>query len=97
MSEDKKIIFSMSRVSKVYPPNKQVLRDISLGFFLGAKIGVIGMNGQGKSTLLRIIGGIDKEYNGEVVFSPGYTAGYLSSGQNLSEDGRSLVYLLYLL
>lgn len=86
MSEDKKIIFSMSRVSKVYPPNKQVLRDISLGFFLGAKIGVIGMNGQGKSTLLRIIGGIDKEYNGEVVFSPGYTAGYLEQHPELDPE-----------
>ena len=76
----------MSRVSKVYPPNKQVLRDISLGFFLGAKIGVIGMNGQGKSTLLRIIGGIDKEYNGEVVFSPGYTAGYLEQHPELDPE-----------
>ncbi len=76
----------MSRVSKIYPPNKQVLRDISLGFFLGAKIGVIGMNGQGKSTLLRIIGGLDKEYNGEVVFSSGYTAGYLEQHPELDPE-----------
>ncbi len=86
MSKDQSIIFSMSRVSKVYPPNKQVLRDISLGFFLGAKIGVIGMNGQGKSTLLRIIGGLDTEYNGEVVFSPGYTAGYLEQHPELDPE-----------
>lgn len=74
---DHKIIFSMSRVNKIYPPNKQVIRDISLGFYLGAKIGVIGMNGQGKSTLLRIIAGKDQDYNGEVVFSPGYSVGML--------------------
>lgn len=86
MSEDKKIIFSMSRVGKTYPPNKQVLRDISLGFFLGAKIGVIGMNGQGKSTLLKIIGGLDKEYNGEVVFSPGHTVGYLEQHPELDPE-----------
>jgi len=76
----------MSRVSKTYPPNKQVLRDISLGFFLGAKIGVIGMNGQGKSTLLKIIGGLDKEYNGEVVFSPGYSVGYLEQHPELDPE-----------
>lgn len=86
MSDDRKIIFSMSRVSKVYPPNKQVLRDISLGFFLGAKIGVIGMNGQGKSTLLRIIAGVDKEYQGEVVFSAGYTVGMLEQHPDLDPD-----------
>lgn len=86
MSEDRKIIFSMSRVGKIYPPNKQVLRDISLGFFLGAKIGVIGMNGQGKSTLMKIIGGLDKEYQGEVVFSPGYSVGYLEQHPDLDPE-----------
>ncbi len=86
MSEDKKIIFSMSRVSKTYPPSKQVLRDISLGFFLGAKIGVIGMNGQGKSTLMKIIGGLDTDYQGEVVFSPGYSVGYLEQHPELDPE-----------
>ena len=77
MSEDKKIIFSMVGVNKIYPPNKQVLKNIYLSFFYGAKIGIIGLNGSGKSTLLRIIAGEDKSYEGQVVFSPGYTIGYL--------------------
>ncbi|MFV0366042.1 MAG: energy-dependent translational throttle protein EttA [Mangrovibacterium sp.] len=77
MSDDKKIIFSMHRVNKIYPPQKQVIKDISLSFFLGAKIGIIGLNGSGKSTLLKIIAGIEKDYQGDVVFSPGYTVGYL--------------------
>ncbi len=77
MADDKKIIFSMFRVSKSYPPHKQVIKDISLSFFLGAKIGIIGLNGSGKSTLLKIIAGIEKEYQGEVVFSPGFTVGHL--------------------
>ncbi len=77
MSEEK-IIFSMAGVNKVYPPQKQVLKNIYLSFFYGAKIGVIGLNGSGKSSLLRIIGGLDKAYQGEVVFSPGYTVGYLA-------------------
>ena len=72
-----KIIFSMSGVSKVIPPKRQILKDIYLSFFYGAKIGVLGLNGAGKSTLLRIIAGIDKEYQGEVVFSPGYSVGML--------------------
>ncbi|MEN7548474.1 energy-dependent translational throttle protein EttA [Rapidithrix thailandica] len=72
-----KIIFSMNQVSKYYPPKKQVLKDIYLSFFYGAKIGVLGLNGSGKSTLLKIIAGLDKEYVGEVVFSPGFTVGYL--------------------
>jgi ATP-binding cassette ChvD family protein len=71
------IIFSMAGVSKIYPPKKQVLKDIYLSFFYGAKIGVIGLNGSGKSSLLKIIAGLDKEYLGEVVFSAGYTVGYL--------------------
>lgn len=77
MSDDKKIIFSMVGVSKIYPPNKQVLKDIYLSFFYGAKIGIIGLNGSGKSTLMRIIAGKDKSYQGNVVFSPGYTVGHL--------------------
>ncbi len=77
MADDKKIIFSMVGVSKIYPPQKQVLKNIYLSFFYGAKIGIIGLNGSGKSSLLKIIAGIDKDYQGEVVFSPGYSVGYL--------------------
>ena len=65
---DHKIIFSMAGVSKIYPPSKQVLKDIYLSFFYGAKIGVLGLNGSGKSSLLRIIAGVDKNFQGEVVF-----------------------------
>ncbi|WP_423126540.1 energy-dependent translational throttle protein EttA [Gaoshiqia sp. Z1-71] len=83
MSDDKKIIFSMYRVSKTYPPQKQVIKDISLSFFLGAKIGIIGLNGSGKSTLLKIIAGLEKSYQGEVVFSPGYSVGYLEQEPHL--------------
>ena len=78
MADDKKIIFSMVGVSKIYPPQKQVLKDIYLSFYYGAKIGILGLNGAGKSTLLKIIAGIEKSFNGEVVFSPGYSVGYLS-------------------
>ena len=78
MADDKKIIFSMVGVSKIYPPQKQVLKDIYLSFYYGAKIGILGLNGAGKSTLLKIIAGIEKSFNGEVVFSPGYTVGFLS-------------------
>ncbi|NMC41337.1 MAG: energy-dependent translational throttle protein EttA [Bacteroidales bacterium] len=85
MSEDNKIIFSMYRVSKTYPPHRQVLKDISLSFFLGAKIGIIGLNGSGKSTLLRIIAGEEKQFQGEVVFSPGYTVGLLPQDPLLDE------------
>ena len=83
MTDDKKIIFSMYRVSKTFPPQKQVLKDISLSFFLGAKIGIIGLNGSGKSTLLKIIAGLEKSYQGEVVFSPGYNVGYLEQEPKL--------------
>ncbi len=86
MSEDKQIIFSMYKVSKTYPPNKTVIKDISLSFFLGAKIGIIGLNGSGKSTLLRIIAGQDKSFNGELVFSPGYSVGLLEQEPQLDED-----------
>jgi sulfate-transporting ATPase len=85
MADDKKIIFSMFRVSKSYPPHRQVIKDISLSFFLGAKIGIIGLNGSGKSTLLKIIAGIEKEYQGEVVFSPGYTVGHLPQDPLMDE------------
>lgn len=86
MSDDNKIIFSMYRVSKTYPPQKQVLKDISLSFFLGAKIGIIGLNGSGKSTLLKIIAGLESSYQGEVVFSPGYTVGYLEQDPQLDDS-----------
>ncbi|MBK0377887.1 energy-dependent translational throttle protein EttA [Mucilaginibacter segetis] len=83
---DEKIIFSMAGVSKIYPPQKQVLKNIYLSFFYGAKIGVIGLNGSGKSSLLKIIAGIDKTNIGEVVFSPGYTVGYLSQEPELDPE-----------
>jgi ATPase subunit of ABC transporter with duplicated ATPase domains len=77
------IIFSMAGVSKVYPPQKQVLKNIYLSFFYGAKIGVLGLNGSGKSSLLRIIAGVDKNFQGEVVFSPGYSVGFLEQEPQL--------------
>ena len=83
MADDKKIIFSMVGVSKTYPPQKQVLKNIYLSFFYGAKIGIIGLNGSGKSSLLKIIAGIDKDYQGEVVFAPGYSVGYLEQDPKL--------------
>jgi len=89
MSDDNKIIFSMFRVGKVFPPHRQVLKDISLSFFLGAKIGIIGLNGSGKSTLLRIIAGQEKEYQGQVTFSPGYSVGHLSQDP-LLDDTRTV-------
>jgi len=86
MSDDKKVIFSMSRVSKTYSStNKQVLKDIYLSFFYGAKIGILGLNGSGKSSLLKIIAGVDKNYQGDVVFAPGYTVGYLEQEPELDE------------
>jgi len=84
--DDKKIIFSMVGVNKVFPPHKQVLKDIYLSFFYGAKIGIIGLNGSGKSTLLKIIAGIEKSYQGEVVFSPGYSVGYLEQEPHLDDS-----------
>lgn len=86
MSDDQKIIFSMYKVSKAYSPQKQVIKDISLSFFLGAKIGIIGLNGSGKSTLLKIIAGVEKSFNGEVVFSPGYSVGYLEQEPALDDN-----------
>ena len=86
MADDKKIIFSMVGVSKAFQANKQVLKDIYLSFFYGAKIGIIGLNGSGKSTLLKIIAGLEKSYQGEVVFSPGYSVGYLAQEPHLDND-----------
>jgi len=87
MSDDKKVIFSMSRVNKTYSSsNKQVLKDIYLSFFYGAKIGILGLNGSGKSSLLKIIAGVDKNYQGDVVFAPGYTVGYLEQEPQLDEN-----------
>jgi energy-dependent translational throttle protein EttA len=85
MADDKKIIFSMVNVSKTFPPQKQVLKDIYLSFFYGAKIGIIGLNGSGKSTLMKIIAGLDTSYQGEVVFSPGYSVGYLEQDPKFDE------------
>jgi ATP-binding cassette ChvD family protein len=86
MADDKKIIFSMVGVNKTFPPNRQVLKDIYLSFYYGAKIGIIGLNGSGKSTLLKIIAGIEKEYQGEVVFSQGYSTGYLEQDPSLDDS-----------
>lgn len=76
----------MVGVSKMFPPHKQVLKDIYLSFFYGAKIGIIGLNGSGKSTLLKIIAGVEKSYQGEVVFSPGYSVGYLEQEPKLDPE-----------
>lgn len=86
MADDKKIIFSMVGVSKIIPPQRQILKNIYLSFFYGAKIGIIGLNGSGKSTLMKIIAGIDKSYQGNVVFSPGYTVGYLEQDPKLDPE-----------
>ncbi len=86
MADDKKIIFSMVGVSKIIPPQRTILKNIYLSFFYGAKIGIIGLNGSGKSTLLKIIAGLDKSYQGEVVFSPGYSVGYLEQEPKLDPE-----------
>lgn len=92
MSDDKKVIFSMSKLSKTYSStNKQVLKDIYLSFFYGAKIGILGLNGSGKSSLLKIIAGVDKNYQGDVVFAPGYTVGYLEQEPQLDENKTVIV------
>lgn len=86
MSDDKKVIFSMVGVSKTFPPQKKVLNNIYLSFFYGAKIGIIGLNGSGKSTLLKIIAGVEKSFDGQVVFSPGYSVGYLEQDPQLDPE-----------
>jgi energy-dependent translational throttle protein EttA len=89
MADDNKIIFSMLRVGKTFPPHRQVLKDISLSFFLGAKIGIIGLNGSGKSTLMKIIAGVEKEYQGEITFLPSYSVGFLPQDP-LIDDNRTV-------
>jgi ATPase subunit of ABC transporter with duplicated ATPase domains len=86
MPSDTQVIYSMIKVGRIHPPNKQVLRDISLGFYYGAKIGVLGLNGAGKSTLLRIMAGVDKDYVGEIAASKGYTVGLLEQEPQLDES-----------
>ena len=86
MADDKKIIFSMVGVSKSFTPQKKVLNNIYLSFFYGAKIGIVGMNGAGKSTLLKIIAGVEHNYEGNVVFSPGYSVGYLEQDPQLDPE-----------
>ena len=82
---DKKVIFAMEGVSKVFPPNKQVLKNIWLSFFYGAKIGVLGLNGSGKSSLLKIIAGVDDNYQGKVTFDKDYQIGYLEQEPTLDD------------
>src|SRR5512135_3497104 len=86
MPSDTQVIYSMVRVGRIHPPNKQVLRDISLGFYYGAKIGVLGLNGAGKSTLLRIIAGVDTDYVGEIAMSKGYSVGLLEQEPQLDPN-----------
>ncbi|MGV9005070.1 energy-dependent translational throttle protein EttA [Flavobacterium sp.] len=94
MSDDKKVIFSMQRLSKSYPgSDKQVLKNIYLSFFYGAKIGILGLNGSGKSSLLRIIAGADKNYQGDVVFQPGYTVGYLEQ-EPILDDTKTVIEIV---
>ena len=90
MSDDKKIIFSMVGVNKIFPPHKQVLKDIYLSFYYGAKIGIIGLNGSGKSTLMKIIAGVEKSFQGEVVFVPGHSVGYLEQEPKL-DDNKTVI------
>ena len=94
MSDDKKVIFSMSKVNKIYSStNKQVLKDIYLSFFYGAKIGILGLNGSGKSSLLKIIAGLDKNFQGDLVFAPGYTVGYLEQEPQL-DDTKTVIEIV---
>jgi sulfate-transporting ATPase len=90
MPSDTQVIYSMVRVGRIYPPNKQVLRDISLGFYYGAKIGVLGLNGSGKSTLLRIMAGVDKDYVGEIAITRGYSVGLLEQEPKL-DDSKTVI------
>lgn len=94
MSDDKKVIFSMQKLSKTYSSSdKQVLKNIYLSFFYGAKIGILGLNGSGKSSLLRIIAGVDKNYQGDVVFQPGYTVGYLEQ-EPILDDTKTVIEIV---
>ena len=93
MAEDNKVIFSMVGVGKTIPPQKKILNNIYLSFFYGAKIGILGLNGAGKSTLMKIIAGVDKSFEGEVVFSPGYSVGYLEQEPYL-EPGKTVLDLV---
>ena len=86
---DNKVIYSMVGVGKIVPPNRTILRDIYLSYFYGAKIGVLGLNGSGKSSLLKIMAGVDKEFLGETVLSPGYTIGYLEQ-EPLVDESRTV-------
>ena len=90
MPSDTQVIYSMVRVGRIHPPSKQVLRDISLGFYYGAKIGVLGLNGAGKSTLLRIMAGVDQDYVGEIAQSKGYTVGYLPQEPELDPEKTTI-------
>ncbi|SHH49820.1 MULTISPECIES: energy-dependent translational throttle protein EttA [Flavobacterium] len=91
MSDDKKVIFSMQKLSKTYQgADKPVLKNIYLSFFYGAKIGILGLNGSGKSSLLKIIAGVDKNYQGDVVFQPGYTVGYLEQ-EPILDDSKTVI------
>ncbi|MGA2504623.1 MAG: energy-dependent translational throttle protein EttA [Anaerolineales bacterium] len=93
MPSDTQVIYSMMRVGRIHPPNKQVLRDISLGFYYGAKIGVLGLNGAGKSTLLHIMAGLDKDYVGEIAISKGYSTGLLEQEPHLDE-GKTVMQVV---
>ena len=94
MSDDKKVIFSMQKLSKTYQgADKQVLKNIYLSFFYGAKIGILGLNGSGKSSLLKIIAGVDKNYQGDVVFAPGYTVGYLEQ-EPILDDSKTVIEIV---
>jgi ATP-binding cassette ChvD family protein len=93
MPSDTQVIFSMVRVGKIHPPNKQVLKDISLGFYYGAKIGVLGLNGSGKSTLLRIMAGKDQDYIGEIARSKGYTVGLMEQ-EPVLDEGKTVIEVI---
>ena len=94
MSDDKKVIFSMQKLSKTYTgADKPVLKNIYLSFFYGAKIGILGLNGSGKSSLLKIIAGVDKNYQGDVVFQPGYTVGYLEQ-EPILDDSKTVLEIV---
>ena len=97
MSDDKKVIFSMQKLSKTYQgADKAVLKNIYLSFFYGAKIGILGLNGSGKSSLLKIIAGVDKNYQGDVVFQPGYTVGYLEQ-EPILDDSKTVLEIVKLM